>query len=108
MWCVAVIKERCREMLAIQLFFLSMLLLVLFLQHLLLLCLSAGVGASHEASIKSGSMQSMHIIQEQAYHMQQVYRVEQEYHTEDCTQPPAADMSPAPVWLLAQQFGVTL
>lgn len=87
-------------MLAIPLFFLSMLL-----QHLLLLCLSAGVGASHEASIKSGSM---HIIQEQAYHMQQVYRVEQEYHTEDCTQPPAADMSPAPVWLLAQQFGVTL
>lgn len=92
-------------MLAIPLFFLSMLLLVLFLQHLLLLCLSAGVGASHEASIKSGSM---HIIQEQAYHMQQVYRVEQEYHTEDCTQPPAADMSPAPVWLLAQQFGVVL
>lgn len=92
-------------MLAIPLFFLSMLLLVLFLQHLLLLCLSAGVGASHEASIKSGSM---HIIREQAYHMQQVYRVEQEYHTEDCTQPPADVMSPAPVWLLAQQFGVTL
>lgn len=90
-------------MLAIPLFFLSMLL-----QHLLLLCLSAGVGPSHEASIKSGSMQSMHIIREQVYHMQQVYRVEQEYHTEDCTQPPAADMSPAPVWLLAQQFGVML
>lgn len=87
-------------MLAIPLFFLSMLL-----QHLLLLCLSAGVGASHEASIKSGSM---HIIQEQVYHMQQVYRVEQEYHTEDCTQPPAADKPPAPVWLLAQQFGVML
>lgn len=92
-------------MLAIPLFFLSMLLLVLFLQHLLLLCLSAGVGPSHEASIKSGSM---HIIREQVYHMQQVHRVEQEYHTEDCTQPPADVMSPAPVWLLAQQFGVTL
>lgn len=105
MWCIAVIKERCREMLAIPLFFLSMFLLMLFLQHLLLLCLSAGVGASHEASIKSGSM---HIIWEQVYHMQQVYRVEQENHIEDCTQQPAANIPPSPVWLLAQQFGVTL
>lgn len=42
------------------------------------------------------------------YHMQQVYRVEQENHIEDCTQQPAADIPPSPVWLLAQQFGVTL